>query len=336
MLPRTVLVLAAVLMTLQIFPISGTQMHYGSFLMLIIGVVCFTDALSELKILLPNVSKKWRPQVVSAAVLSLLIVSYAAYRAYDAYEIYSSQTRVEFEGADRIRLPEKDLAVYTFLVENLKSKCDSFVSMPGLYSLNFWTQIEPPNTFDAPAWFTLLTDAQQGTNIKQIKNHPGRSCAVYNTELTRNSLRERSLESIPQADYILKNYVKAGRIGNFLFLTRDNSKTRVVYAARFYTDERNSIEFTLPKNHYRAAARIQLYDPQNGEILLDSKKNQVSVFDSQNQPLNLPLDLSGNLIKENFFRLSSAAINPTDKNDLLLRLLDSDGGLIASLPFLSN
>lgn len=336
-LPRMVLVLAAVLMTLQIFPISGTQMNYGSFLMMIIAVVCLTDALGELKILLPKVSEKWRLQVVSAAVLSLLIVSYAAYRAYDAYEIYSSQTRIEFEGADRIRLPEKDSAVYTFLVENLKSRCGSFVSMPGLYSLNFWTQIEPPTTFDAPAWFTLLTDAQQKTNIEQIKNYAGRTCAVYNTELTRNSLRDKSLESIPQADYILKNHVEAGRIGNFLFLTGDFPKTRLVYAARFYNGKRNSIEFTLPEKQYRAAASIQLYDSQSGEIILDSKKDQISVYDSQNQPLNLPLDLSDSPVEENSFRLTySAAINSTETNDLLLRLLDSEDNLIASLPFLSN
>ena len=336
-LPRMGLVLTAALMTLQIFPISGTQMNYGSFLMMIIAVVCITDAFGELKILLPNVSEKWRLQVISAAILSLLIISYAAYRGYDAYKIFNSHTQVEFEGANRIRLPEKDLAVYTFLVENLKSKCSSFVSMPGLYSLNFWTQIEPPTTFDAPAWLTLLTDVQQEKNIEQIKNSSQRSCVVHNTELTQNSLRDRSLETIPQADYILKNYVETGRIGNFLFLTKEIPKTRLVYAARFYTGEPNIIEFTLPEKHYRAAARIQLYELRRGELLLDSEKNHVSVFDSQNQPLNLPLDLSGGAIEEKNFSLRySAAINSTEKDDLLLRLLDSEGGLIASLPFLSN
>lgn len=215
--PRVFLVVAAILQPLQIFPIAGTQMNYGSFLMVLVGVVCIHDALKEFKRFYPNSLGKPIPQAVFVIVMGATIISYSAFRLFDAKRIYAERESLNFEGAGRIRLLKEDAALYAFLVEDLKENCDSFITMPGIYSLNFWANIDPPTTSNATAWGTLLSDGQQRAIVERLKMYP-RSCAVYNPTLMENTLGGQSLESVPLADFILKNYTEKGRMRDYRIL----------------------------------------------------------------------------------------------------------------------
>ncbi|HEX8289449.1 MAG TPA: hypothetical protein VF556_15810 [Pyrinomonadaceae bacterium] len=220
-LPRTALVLIALLQTLQIYPMAGTQMAYATFLMPVIGVLCLKDALGELKIAFPqHFGYAVFTRILAFAAL-LILIFVGVYRTHNSREIYHSQIPLNFPGATRLRLPEKDADVYNFLVENLNSDCDNFISMPGLYSLHFWTQKEPVNTYNATAWMTLLDNRQQQSIVERLKNYRC-VCAVYHPQLTQNGLREQNLQSFPLADYILDNFTTVAEFNEYRFMRQSS------------------------------------------------------------------------------------------------------------------
>ena len=335
-MPRAALVLAATLQPLQIFPIAGTQMNYGAFLMLVTAVVCCADALAELKILLPGIYQK-RSLRICFGVFSILILTlYPAYRTLAAYRLFQAQIPLRYSGAERVRLPEQDFALYNFLTENLKLDCDGFVSVPGIYSLNFWANIEPPTTFNATALLTLLDDAQQQAIIEKMRTY-GRGCAVYNPILTANGLRGRSPESFPLTRYILENYVRAGQIGDYNLLLSRNRAPVLTYYAKFSAVQPNIIEFSPPRQSPEISV-AQIFDWRKNKILADSRQSAIAPVNEQNLPFDFPL-LPDSAPAGKVFRLRcvpAAAEDFSESNNLLLRVFDSEGGLIASLPFLSN
>jgi hypothetical protein len=221
-LPRTALIFVALLQTLQIYPIAGTQMSYATFTMLIVAVLCLNDAARQAKSLFPQISGNIKLQKSLLIVAALGLFCVAAYRTYANREIYNSQTPFDLAGATKLRLPEKDVAAYNFLVENIQSNCDVFVSMPGINSLYFWTQKEPPTTYNATAWMSLLSDEQQQAIVERLKTER-RVCVVYHPQLTQNGLRERDLSSFPLSRYILNNFSVRGEINQYRFMMRDDS-----------------------------------------------------------------------------------------------------------------
>ena len=221
-LPRAALILVALLQTLQIYPIAGTQMSYATFLMLIVAVLCLNDVSRQSKILFPQIfgDINLRKCLIIAATLGLFCV--ATYRTYISREIYNSQLPLNLAGATRLRLPEKNVVTYNFLVENIKSDCDTFVSMPGINSLYFWAQKKPPTTYNTTAWMTLLDDEQQKAVVESLKTER-RVCAVYHPQLTQNGLRERDLSSFPLSGYILNNFSVRGEINQYRFMMPNDS-----------------------------------------------------------------------------------------------------------------
>ncbi len=176
--PRIALVLAAILQPLQIFPIPASQMYFGAFLMIIIAVVCLFDAAAELKITFPKIFSGRHLQT-SFAVGLMLLAGYAGYGTFHVYTIYQSNIPLPFSGAEFVRVPERDFALFNFLVANLKNNCDDFVTLPGINSLYFWTQIEPPTTFNTTYVLVLLSDEQQQSIIRKMQSSP-RGC-IFST-----------------------------------------------------------------------------------------------------------------------------------------------------------
>jgi hypothetical protein len=75
------------------------------------------------------------------------------------------------------------------------------------------------------------------------------------------------------------------------------------------------------------------------QILAASRQQHFSLVNSPKQAKNIPVSQDNAALAGQTFRFqysSDDKINPSVKNNLLLRLLNSDGKLIASLPFISE
>lgn len=141
---------------------------------------------------------------------------------------YRSLPSLDLPGARLVHTDPDIKANLVWVVRNLREHCDSFESLPGLYSLNFWTGLQPLTGFNFGNWPITLTADQQQKIVPAISTRP-RACVVYNRPLTKfwNPSRER-LEKYPLAGFILRNFERVGGSGDYQLMMR---KERILSAA---------------------------------------------------------------------------------------------------------
>jgi len=320
-LPRVALVLTAILQPLQTFPISGTQTNYGVFLMAIVGIVCLRDSINELNFSFAESIRRFHLRRIAIGFLILIFIFNASYFTVQVRNNYQSGIPLPFKGADRIRLPEEDFALYMFLVENIKANCDALISIPGIYSLNFWSQIDSPTTFNATALLTLLSDSQQSSIIESMRQR-NRSCVVYNPTYTNYGLRDKSPADFPLTQFVFQNYSTAAGFRDYSLMTSPNQPLELTNYAKSAADSKEKIEIYFPVDQMTQISRIQIYDWQN----------KIVVADSQNQQIELPLSVNN----QPQFAIQIKDTNFKSFAGLLIRLYDAKGEYLTSIPFLSN
>jgi hypothetical protein len=145
--PRLVLVWLAVLQPLQMYPVAGSQMLFGTFLHTVCGAVALGDALAWIQLVCPV---RARLAVRLGAALTVLAVAggivqgtLAGVRAK-----YAGLTPLGLPGTERVRVPADVGEMLRILVRTLRRNADTFLTYPGFNSLYFWTGKAPP-TLDA-------------------------------------------------------------------------------------------------------------------------------------------------------------------------------------------
>jgi len=101
-------------------------------------------------------------------------------------------------GAEGIRVPAEQAALYQFLVGTLKARCRTFVTQPGLNSFYFFTGMEPPTRANTTIWMLLLSDTQQERIVARLADAPAPVCALR---------RQRRVYTTPLARYIEERFV---------------------------------------------------------------------------------------------------------------------------------
>lgn len=88
---------------------------------------------------------------------------------------YARNENPGLPGAALFRLPPVGAGTWRWLADNLR-RFDTFVTMPGLNSLYFWTGKEPPSTCNATAWVSLFDDTTQSRIVANLGKygHVGR------------------------------------------------------------------------------------------------------------------------------------------------------------------
>ena len=92
---------------------------------------------------------------------------------------------LDLPGARLLHVPTTEAFVYRRLAEELHANCDMLFTMPGMGSLNVWSETPPPNGFNLTAWMGGLTEEEQRA-IKIKLEGADRPCIVYNPGLTQS------------------------------------------------------------------------------------------------------------------------------------------------------
>lgn len=360
---RAALALAAILQTLHVYPVPGSQMAPAVFLIAVIAVVCLCDAFKRLKTLLPQSFGQPRLQFVLTAAAVLILSLAAIHRTYWQRTAYYDNLPLNLYGAARVQLPEKEVAAYNFLVENLNYNCDSIFSMPGIPSLYLWTRKESPTKLNITSWMNILNESQQQIIVEKLKTSE-RGCVVYNPQWARywmwgldeQDFAEKVPESaylssnrtktkldlktkVPLAAYILNNHKAVGEANGYRFMRRDGTAEELIYAARIVSGEQNSFEFTLPPQSGFEIHRIEIINIEKGHRLADSKTNRPIILNRRGEAINFPLEPTDDSISVRKYKLRWSLenhINQLEPENMILRLYDSENKLIASLPFVAN
>jgi hypothetical protein len=220
-LPRRLLAILTVLQTAYAFPVAGSQFKFVQILLWIVLAVCVGDSCFWLAATYPIPKRllRWRGMAATAALAVVALAEGTI--AVDRYRTYQSMPPLDLPGARLVHVNPGFKADVHWLVRNLKQQCDSFESLPGLPSLNFWTGIEPLTGLNIGAWMVSLPADDQRRVVAAIDGH-ARACMVYNQPLTAFWNRSgENLEAQPLAQYIFANFRAAGASGDYQLLLRN-------------------------------------------------------------------------------------------------------------------
>ena len=189
---RVFVCLAAVWQGLQAYPVAGTarcpstQVSIATFLLILIFSLCLHDAIhvfgreSRVNRHLPDLSPRaavLMKTLIFTSLLYLFVVEWCMPVA--RWRAYTSVPPLELPGARYLRLDEFQSESYRSLAEYLRTQCDTFVVLPGLNSVYFWTGKTPPTYYNINGE-TILPSERQQTQILAALRQAKRSLIVIN------------------------------------------------------------------------------------------------------------------------------------------------------------
>ena len=201
-LPRQVLAWVAVLETLQIYPVPGSQVVCGTMPGLLCALVCLGDGCAWLVSLLPSGVRQPVRAATMGIVLAFLIVQ--THSALALWRLmHEKGVPLGMPGAWRMRVPERDAEAIHGLVAELQTRCTSFLVFPGVSSLYFWTGSEPP-TLDLVPHQTRMISDERFAVMRTALERSSSPCVV-----TCKGLAERIPD--PRVDAWLRGRFRCGR-----------------------------------------------------------------------------------------------------------------------------
>jgi hypothetical protein len=221
---RVLLPLLAVAMTLQAYPVEGTQVLAAATMFVPVGAICLADGIAALRAWAQE-----RPAVDSSGVsfaLTIVAVVVCVRFVYggvlapginDAIA-YRDLEPVPFSGAHRLHLSHEQIAPLQRIVQLTGlSGCTALVGLPSTNSLYLWTGLRPPKPTLPSAWMTQLDDARQQRVVDQMRRS-SRPCAVRNDTRASGWMNGRPLPDSPLVRYITDEFRSVETVGEYQFL----------------------------------------------------------------------------------------------------------------------
>ena len=142
-LPRLVLCWLALMHSLYIYPVAGSQKALSVFLTVPIAAVCLHDGLVMItgwKNLVGCVVHRYASAGVVVLCLGCSAMHLQSFRAQ-----YAARVPLSLPGAEHLRVPEAKAVVFRELVSALRESSDTFLCSDGFNSLYLWTELKPPS-----------------------------------------------------------------------------------------------------------------------------------------------------------------------------------------------
>lgn len=233
-LTRLLIPSLAVTQALLAFPVAGTQLGYGSILLVLCGAMCLAEGWSELT--------AWNARVRAGAALAgpLLGTLFAVLAAGATWQYiiqpvwanrdqYSANTALKVKGATALRLSATQGGAIDRAVAQIRSHgCRTLISYPGMYSFDIWTGLPYVTalTGEQPYW-RLLSYEQQFKVLQAAERSPG-LCAIRNDALaaTYGGHPERS----PVVKFIDKDFTPLAAANPYLVEVRRRPAAQPVRA----------------------------------------------------------------------------------------------------------
>lgn len=177
----------AALQFLHAYPIPGSQTLWSVFLLVPVGGICIADGLaefSELAIALPQ-----RLGILLRAAPLVAVVAFGAWlglkplrnegRAASAR--YHDSVSLGVPGGERMRTNAPQAEQIQDIVAGVRANCDTLLTMPGMNSLNIFSEEEPPVELSSP-WPFFFTVSEQEKIVEEVKSIPG-LCVIIKPDL---------------------------------------------------------------------------------------------------------------------------------------------------------
>ena len=137
---------------------------------------------------------------MTPAIASLLVLVLLGRELRAAHAEYSNSVSLNMPGAERIRVSPRVAELYRWMKLNLDS-CTAVYSVPGQFSLDFWTGKDSPTNLTINNAIGLLNDMQQRAIIRDLTRYP-ELCIVYSPKMIEFWRRGQDLSRSPLNQYV--------------------------------------------------------------------------------------------------------------------------------------
>lgn len=321
---------------LHAYPVAGTQMAWGSFLLLPLFVTGLADAAAHLA---RRVQRTWLVPLVAA--IALLVSGWQTWLLFDQGRArWARSEPLELPGAESVRPTENVRYALRILTANAQLHSDLLFSRPGMFSFNLWSGVPTPTLRNATHWFWLLNAADQQAIIDRLRTEP-RTAVISSRPLVEFLDREIGLTiSGPLNDFIREHYRPLFTVSGYDFLVPKESAAAPFYVAQNYSSSVDTagIEpgLVVVNVAIRATvARIQLRDVRNpavpfAEWTADNSRVTLGLINASGQlageprPAAWPLRIDG--LRQ--LRLHHRRLLPAGRPEMQLVFLDAAGRLL--------
>lgn len=216
----------ATLEALQAYPVAGTQVMFGSLLLVLCGAICFADGWADLEAwgAAGNTLDRARaPRTVMAALATALTVAFAftyVVRPMESWgNAYAANPHLPIAGATRLHLPASQVSTFTQIVTALRAHCQSVITLPGLLSFNLWSGLPAPSGLTAEPFWALLSKSQERSALASAKAAHG-LCAVRNDQLAANWNNGNPPPQVPLVTFIENEFTPIGQYEGYVVSAR--------------------------------------------------------------------------------------------------------------------
>ncbi len=212
--PTTWLGLLLVLQYLHAYPVAGSQIAWGTFLL----VPLMALGLHDTQGFVARHGRSFHAALIGFVALALAIGT-AGRLAHIGWLRYSESQPLRLTGAENVRLPEAPASATRLLALNATAHADMLFTLPGMFSFNQWTGLPTPTLANTTHWFSLLSLAQQREIIAALTQN-ARPVVIVQRSMLDFLAAEKISVSCPLYDYLQQNFENAFSIDHFEFWIR--------------------------------------------------------------------------------------------------------------------
>jgi 4-amino-4-deoxy-L-arabinose transferase-like glycosyltransferase len=230
---------------LHAFPVPGSQIAWGTFLALPLAALGAWPAAAWLA---QNRAFSTAGRHRTGAGAGLLVTAFAlavSARFIQVGNRYLDGRTLHLPGSGPLRLPDSATALYRILALNAATHSDVLFSLPGMFSLNLWSEVPTPTLTNVTHWFSLLDEKQQAEIVRVLVAHP-RSCVIVQRDHVEFLQKRNLAPSGVLYDFVSRNYEPAFTIAGFEFCVRKGRRIAPLLTAGLF--RRQETAATGPDN----------------------------------------------------------------------------------------
>ena len=186
---RLLLALVAIFLSLQFFPMSGSQVDWAGLMPITAAAVLVADGMDCLEqegFPFPfPLSLRKRPVFLVRTVVAFLALGMFALEARAAIKSWSSWYRsntLDLAGTHWVRLSPDDGALLQATVTEISRNCQNVLTLPGLYSFSLWSGVPPSETLRVNSWQFLWSDELQRAELRKVRQQ-SHGCVLVDREM---------------------------------------------------------------------------------------------------------------------------------------------------------
>lgn len=318
---------------LHTYPVAGSQMAWGTFLLLPLFVHGLAEAAGHLA---RRLHCPWLEAVMAVVALGTAgwQTNLFVQRGWSQW-IHSEP--LGLPDAESLRPPESLRYALRILTANAGLHADLLYSRPGMFSFNLWTGLPTPTMRNATHWFWLLNPAEQQAIIDRLQAEP-RSVIISSQPLIE--LLDRQIHMTitgPLNEFIGEHYRTLFTVTGYDFMVPQGSAAAPFFVARNFQRAARAIDTEPAMITVNVAAkamvtRIILRDVRYpGRVLAqwqaDNSRVTLTAINAAGQPAGAPQPCSWPLQIDGLrqLQLYHSLVISRDRAELQLLFLDAEG-----------